>query len=66
MRRLPSPANVKLWSSAELQQLRKLSDAGIGVEVIAAQLRRSVSAVRNKAGMHGFPISGAPRSRPAP
>jgi hypothetical protein len=66
MRRLQSPANVKLWSSAELQQLRELSDAGIGVEIIAARLRRTVSAVRNKACMHGFPISGAQRPRPVP
>ena len=49
-----------------LKQLRELSDAGIGVEIIAARLRRSVSAVRNKAGMHGFPISGVRRLRPVP
>ena len=55
-----------MWSSAELKQLRELTDAGIGVEIIAARLKRTVSAVRNKAGMHGFPISGAQRLRPAP
>jgi hypothetical protein len=51
-----------MWSSAELKQLRELSDAGTDVEIIAARLRRSVSAVRNKAGMHGFSLSAAPRS----
>jgi hypothetical protein len=66
MRRLQSPGNVKLWSSAELKQLRELTDAGIGVEIIAARLRRSVSAVRNKACMQGFAISGARRLRPVP
>jgi hypothetical protein len=54
-----------MWSSAELKQLRELTDAGIGVEIIAAQLKRSVSAVRNKAGMHGFSLTAAswPNSR---
>jgi len=55
-----------MWSSAELKQLRELTDAGIGVELIAARLKRTVSAVRNKAGMHGFPISAAQRLLPAP
>jgi hypothetical protein len=56
---------AKMWSSAELKQLRELTDAGIGVEIIAAQLKRSVSAVRNKAGMHGFSLAAAswPNSR---
>ena len=66
MRRFSSPSAAKMWSSAELKQLRELTDAGIGVEIIAARLKRTVSAVRNKAGMHGFPISGAQRLRPAP
>jgi hypothetical protein len=48
-----------MWSSAELKQLRELSDAGVGVEIIAARLKRSVSAVRNKAGMHGFSLAAA-------
>lgn len=46
-----------MWSSAELKQLRELTDAGIRVEIIAAQLKRSVSAVRNKACMHGFSLA---------
>ncbi len=56
MRRFQSPCAAKMWSSAELKQLRELTDAGIGVEIIAAQLKRSVSAVRNKAGMQGFAL----------
>jgi hypothetical protein len=39
-----------------LRQLRELTDAGLGVEIIAARLKRSVSAVRNKAGMQGFSL----------
>ena len=50
-----------MWSPAELKQLRELSDAGIGVEIIAARLKRTVSAVRNKAGMHGFSLTACPR-----
>ena len=45
-----------MWSSVEVQQLRELTDAGIGIEIIAARLNRSVSAVRNKAGMQGFAL----------
>jgi hypothetical protein len=52
---------ARMWSSAELKQLRELTDAGTGVEIIAARLKRSVSAVRNKAGMHGFSLAAAPR-----
>jgi hypothetical protein len=50
-----------MWSSAELKQLRELTDAGIGVEIIATRLKRSVSAVRNKAGMHGFSLAACSR-----
>ena len=46
-----------MWSPAELKQLRELSDAGVGVEIIATRLKRSVSAVRNKACMHGFSLA---------
>jgi hypothetical protein len=45
-----------MWSSLELRQLRELADAGIGAEIIAARLKRTVSAVRNKAGMHGVSL----------
>jgi hypothetical protein len=59
-----------MWSSAELKQLRELSDAGTDVEIIAARLRRSVSAVRNKAGMQGFSLvsfsPGVPHERTIP
>ncbi len=50
-----------MWSSAELKQLRELTGAGIGVEIIATRLKRSVSAVRNKACMHGFSLAAPPR-----
>jgi hypothetical protein len=56
MRRFQSPCAARMWSSVEVQQLRELTDAGIGIEIIAARLKRSISAVRNKAGMHGFSL----------
>jgi hypothetical protein len=49
-----------MWSSAELKQLRELTDARIPVEIIATRLKRSVSAVRNKACMHGFSLATPP------
>ena len=42
--------------------MRELADQGWGAEAIAARLRRTVSAVRNKAGMHGISLQ---RMRPA-
>ena len=57
MRRFSSPSAAKMRSSAELKQLRELTDAGIGIEIIASRLKRTVSAVRNKAGMHGFSLA---------
>ena len=57
MRRFSSPSAAKMWSSAELKQLRELTDAGIDIEAIASRLKRTVSAVRNKACMHGFSLA---------
>ena len=53
-----------MWSSAELKQLRELTDAGTPVEIIATRLKRSVSAVRNKACMHGFSLAATPPPTP--
>jgi hypothetical protein len=50
-----------MWSRAELKQLRELIDAGFGVEIIASRLERTVSAVRNKAAMHGFSLAASAR-----
>lgn len=56
----------KAWSSAELQQLRALAHEAVPVDAIAARLRRSVSAIRNKAGMHGISLASTPRSGVSP
>ena len=44
------------WSSADVRRLRELASSGTPVEIIAATLHRTTSAVRNKAGMHGISL----------
>lgn len=44
------------WSSEDLRALRELAAAGTPLESIATSLRRTTSAVRNKAGMHGISL----------
>lgn len=47
---------ARTWSRDEIRQLRELADAGIPTHVIATRLRRTVSAVKNKAGLHGISV----------
>jgi hypothetical protein len=44
------------WSTEELRRLRELAATGTPLNAIAASLRRTASAVRNKAGMQGISI----------
>jgi hypothetical protein len=44
------------WSSADLRFLRELASTGKPLDAIAATLRRTAAAVRNKAGMHGISL----------
>jgi hypothetical protein len=44
------------WSSEDLRALRELASIGTPLETIATTLRRTTSAVRNKAGMHGISL----------
>lgn len=53
---LPSAATS--WSKDELQQLRTLAQTGASIDAIAKTLKRTASAVRNKAGMHGISLAG--------
>lgn len=53
---LPSAATS--WSKDELQQLRTLAQTGASIDAIAKTLKRTTSAVRNKAGMHGISLAG--------
>jgi hypothetical protein len=44
------------WSTEDLQRLRELAQAGVPSETIAVRLRRTHSAIRNKAAMHGISL----------
>jgi hypothetical protein len=44
------------WSTEDLRRLRELAATGTPLNAIAATLRRTASAVRNKAGMQGISI----------
>lgn len=48
--------NRNEWSSADLRRLRELAETGAAPDTIASTLRRTESAVRNKAGMHGISL----------
>lgn len=44
------------WSSEDVRLLREMAATGNALETIATALRRTTSAVRNKAGMHGISL----------
>lgn len=44
------------WSREDLRRLRELAATGTPLNAIAAALRRTSSAVRNKAGMQGISL----------
>ena len=48
------PANT--WSTDEIRQLRQLATAGASLDTICVTLRRTRSAIRNKATMHGISL----------
>jgi|GEM_PF-6307227 DNA-binding NarL/FixJ family response regulator len=48
--------SAKPWTSEELAVLRELAHRGVPVPSIARQLRRSQSAIKNKAFMHGISL----------
>lgn len=50
------PASSNAWSTEDVQRLRHLADSGLTLEIIATKLRRTRSAVRNKATMHGISL----------
>lgn len=52
------PSAAASWSKDELQLLRTLAQTGASIDVIAKTLKRTASAVRNKAGMHGISLAG--------
>lgn len=55
-RPLSSP---KLWKSEDVRELRQLAEEGVAPADIALRLRRTESAIRNKAGLHGISLRSA-------
>ena len=53
----------KTWTTEDLRQLRELATQGVAPAMIAVRLRKTESAIRNKAGMHGISLRAAPRGR---
>jgi hypothetical protein len=44
------------WSGEQLRRLRELAAESVPIETIAMLLRRTPSAIRNKAAMHGISL----------
>lgn len=49
------------WSREDVSRLRELAESGAPVSLISTALRRSESAIRNKAGMHGISLQHSGR-----
>ena len=50
------PAARSSWSSEEIRRMRELAAQNVSIETMAALLRRTPSAIRNKATMHGISL----------
>ncbi|HEY0684961.1 MAG TPA: hypothetical protein VGD45_21665 [Steroidobacter sp.] len=57
------PTNT--WSTEDIRQLRQLAVAGASLDTIALTLRRTRSAIRNKATMHGISLKRCGDSMPS-
>ena len=53
---VPSAANS--WSSNDVQKLQALVEARTSIREMAKILRRTESAIRNKAALHGISLRG--------
>ncbi len=53
------------WTLADIRLLRELARQGLTLGSIARRLRRSESAVRNKATMHGVSVQARPQGATA-
>jgi hypothetical protein len=52
---------TSLWSRDEVSRLRELAQSGASLRMISMTLRRTESAVKNKAGMHGISLHNSNR-----
>jgi len=55
-RRRNAGVSGNAWTHEDLRRLRELAQAGVGSETIAVHLRRTHSAIRNKAAMQGISL----------
>jgi hypothetical protein len=63
---VPSLANsrvtsIALWKREDIRRLRELAESGESWKAIALKLRRSESAIRNKAAMQGISLRASGR-----
>lgn len=59
------PAAPASWSVQDLNELRTLAATGLSLAALAQRLRRSPSAIRNKASMHGISLRTMKTPEPA-
>ena len=59
MRSMFPPSVSASWSGEQLRRLRELAAESVPIETIAMLLRRTPSAIRNKAAMHGISLRAA-------
>lgn len=52
------------WSMDDVRLLRELAERNVPLEAIASTLRRSTSAIKNKASLHGISLRSAGRAMP--
>lgn len=52
------PSAASTWSQHELRKLQALVEARTSIREMARILRRSESAIKNKAALHGIPLRG--------
>jgi hypothetical protein len=50
------PSSTNTWTMEDIRLLRQLAIEGASLETIAVTLRRTRSAIRNKATMHGISL----------
>jgi hypothetical protein len=56
------PAASSSWSIEDIRKLKGLAGQGVSAREISRALRRTESAVRNKAALHGIRLKAAPRT----
>jgi hypothetical protein len=54
--RFARPGHTNPWSTDDIRRLREFAEQGLPLNLISTTLRRSESAIRNKAGMHGISL----------